>query len=121
MKLERADRAPRKNHYKDRASELVAHEAAAFILQEAGPGSLITVTHAIPVNRGERMSVFISVFPEERGLAALALLERKREEFSEHLKKHTRLRPLPRVNFMIDDGSSSKAPLPKPDISNKPY
>ena len=105
MKLERSSRT---NHHQTRALEQVAHEAAAFIRREAGPNSLITVTRAISLAHGERMTVYISVFPEEKGLAALSFLERRRKAFSEHLKEHTRLRPLPRVDFMLDDQPFAK-------------
>ena len=50
--------------------------------------------------------VFVSVFPVEKARAALAFLERQREAFSDHLKKHTHLR-LPRVDFMLDNGEHS--------------
>jgi ribosome-binding factor A len=96
----------------ERAAELIAHEAAAFIMREAGPGSLITVTRAIPANdRGDRYSVFVSVFPEERAKSALEFLARQREAFSDHLKSHARLSPLPRVEFLIDNGERNRQRL----------
>ncbi len=116
------ERPRSKSHHNDRAAELIAHEAANFIAQEAGPGSLITVVRALPLSHGEpartsglvrsggRMTVFVSVFPEDRGRAAISFLERQRTSFSEHLKKHTRLRPLPRVDFMLDDRSTTGGP-----------
>ena len=95
----------------DRISSLVAHEAAAFIRREAGTDSLITVTRALPAARGERISVFITVFPEEKTRAALSFLERHRESFSEYLKTHTRLRPLPRIEFLMDGGEKNRQRL----------
>lgn len=94
-------------NHRVRAAEQIAHEAAVFIRREAGPDSLITVTRALPLAHGERITVFVSVFPEEKGRAALSFLERQREDFSEHIKKHTRLRPLPRIDFMLDDRSQN--------------
>lgn len=89
----------------NRATEIVAHEAAIFIQREASSDSLITVTHAQSVSHGERIMVFVSIFPVEKARAALAFLERQREAFSNHLKKHTHLR-LPRVDFMLDNGEN---------------
>lgn len=86
-----------------RALGVIAHEAAQFIRQEAGPGSLITVIRAEATAHGTRVLVFVSIFPEEKALAALAFLERHREAFSDRLKAHTRLRPLPRIQFMLDN------------------
>ena len=90
----------------DRAAEIVAHEAAQFIAREAGTGSLITVIRAQPIAHGERMNVFVSVFPVEKAPAALAFLARKREAFSDHLKSHAKIR-LPRIEFMLDNGEQS--------------
>lgn len=101
-----------------RAGEIIAHEAAKFISREAGPGSLITVTRAIPAPRGERVTVFVSVFPEDKARAALSFLDRQREAFSEHLKQHARLRPLPRVEFMLDDGEKNRQRLD--ELSSNP-
>lgn len=96
---------------KGRVTEVIAREAAQFITQEAGSGSLITVIRAQSASRGDRIMVFVSVFPEEKGRAALAFLERHREAFSDHLKSHARLRPLPRVDFMLDNREVIGAPL----------
>ena len=105
------------SHHNDRALEIIAHEAAGFIMREAGPASLITVTRAIFTSKSkDRVTVFISVFPDDKIHAALAFLERQRQEFSEHLKTHTRLRPLPRIEFMQDDGEKNRQRID--DISN---
>ena|SRR6185369_7763627 len=93
-----------------RASEIIAHEAAQYISREAGTNSLITVIRAQPVSHGDRVLVFVSVFPEDKAQLALGFLERQREAFSQHLKSHTRLRPLPRVDFMLDNREESGAP-----------
>lgn len=94
-----------------RASEIIAHEAAQFISREAGSGSLITVIRAEPVAHGDRVLVFVSIFPEDKAQPALAFLNRQREAFSDHLKTHTRLRPLPRVDFLLDNRENSGAPI----------
>lgn len=86
-----------------RAAQIIAREAALFIAREAGSDSLITVIRAEPVAHGDRVLVFVSVFPEVKSQAALAFLERHREAFSDHLKSHARLRPLPRVDFLLDN------------------
>ena len=94
---------PGADHHQDRLSAVIAREAARFIAEEAGAESLITVIRAEPSAHGKRITVFVSVFPEEKGRSALVLLENRREAFSEHLKAHARLRPLPRVDFLLDD------------------
>ncbi|MDE2173303.1 MAG: hypothetical protein KGJ31_01750 [Patescibacteria group bacterium] len=92
-----------RNQQADRGAEVVVREAAQFIAREAGSESLITVIRAQSVAHGKRILVFVSIFPEEKIHAALAFLERKREAFSDYLKSHARLRPLPRIDFLLDN------------------
>lgn len=87
----------------NRAAEIVAREAALFITREAGSESLITVIRAETRAHGDRILVFVSVFPVEKARAALAFLERQRKAFSDHLKSRAHLR-LPRVDFLLDNG-----------------
>jgi len=100
-------RTPRKEE--SRAAEIVAREAAQFIAREAGPGSLITVIRAQSVAHGDRILVFVSIYPVEKAPSALAFLERQREAFSDHLKKHARMR-LPRIDFMLENGEGLVSP-----------
>lgn len=95
----------------ERATEIIAREAARFIAQEAGSESIITVVRAESAKSGERADVFVSVFPEEKARAALAFLARQREAFSDHLKRRARLK-LPRVDFLLDDRAQTNAPSP---------
>ncbi len=103
----RADKRSRPPRKQDgRATEIVAREAALFIAREAGSESLITVTRAESVAHGDRIMVFVSVFPVEKACTALAFLERQRGTFSDYLKSHARIR-LPRIDFMLENGESS--------------
>lgn len=92
-----------------RAAEIVAREAARFIAREAGTESLITVIRAESVAHGDRMIIFVSVFPEEKAPAACAFLERQRAAFSDYLKSHSRL-SLPRIDFLLENGEHSGGP-----------
>ena len=100
-----------KNRHSGRAAEIIAREAALFIAREAGSESLITVIRAQSVAHGDRILVFVSVFPEDKAHAALAFLERQRKAFSDHLKSHARLRPLPRIDFLLDNREQSGTPM----------
>lgn len=90
----------------NRAVEILTREAAHFIAREASSDSLITVIRAQSVAHGERIMIFVSVFPIEKARTALAFLERQREAFSDHLKKHVHFR-LPRIDFLLDNGELS--------------
>jgi ribosome-binding factor A len=95
------------NRHNDRAVAIIERESAQFIAREASDESLITVIRAVSFAHGERMIVFVSVFPEEKISSALSFLERQREAFSDYLKERTRLSPLPRIDFQLDNGKSS--------------
>lgn len=95
----------KRDYHDDRAAELLAHEAALFIAEEASGRSLITVMRAILSSRGDRATIFVSVFPDTEAVSALSFLERQREAFSDRLKQRTRLKPLPRIDFALHDGS----------------
>ena len=99
------------SRHTDRAAELIARAAAQFIELEAANDSLITVTRAVPSMRGARYTVFVSVLPDDKIRPALSFLERRREDFSDYLKKHARLHPLPRVDFLLDDGEKNRQRL----------
>lgn len=109
MKYAAPDPKPSSRKEENRATEIVAHEAAQFIMREAGPGSLITVIRAQSLAHGDRILVFVSVYPIEKAPSALAFLERQREAFSNHLKKHTKMR-LPRIDFMLENGEGLGGP-----------
>ena len=98
-----------KSRREGRITEIIAHEAALFILKEAGTDSLITVTRAESSKSGDRVRVFVSVFPIEKARSALVFLERQREAFSDHLKAHTHLR-LPHVDFLLENNDLTRGP-----------
>lgn len=93
----------------DRATEIVAREAARFIAREASSDSLITVIRAETRAHGERILVFVSVFPIEKARVAMSFLERQRETFSDYLKEHSHLR-LPRVDFLLENEPLGELP-----------
>ena len=99
------------DHHDERMLAVIAREAATFIRHEAGPGSLITVVRAESMSRGDRVAIFVSVYPEDKMRTALAFLERQRHDFSDHLKKHARLGPLPRIDFLPDNREATGAPV----------
>lgn len=100
MRDEKPRRSPAQGN---RITEVIAHEAAKFIAREAGSESLITVIRAERMSGGQRIAVFVSIFPDSKSQAALNFLERHRHAFSEHLKAHVRLGPLPRIDFLLDN------------------
>ncbi len=101
----------------ERAAHVISRAAAEFIERNAGRDSLITVTRAVPNAHGDTYTVFVSVLPDDKIRPALAFLERQREEFSEYLKRHARLRPMPRIDFTLDEGEKNRQRLD--ELSNE--
>ena len=87
-----------------RVTELIAHEAAKFILEEASGQSLITVTRAVISKNADRADIFVSIFPIEQVAPALSFLSRSGGDFRAHLAKHTKLHPIPHITFVHDTG-----------------
>jgi len=56
-------------------------------------------------------TAFVSVLPAERGPLTLAALEHARGHLAAHLRKATRLRRVPRLQFRLDDRLKKAASL----------
>ena len=82
--------------------QVPAHAAATYLAREAGRGTLITATRAILSSDGKNGAVFVSVFPVEEAVHAMAFLARHRDLFRDYLKKETRLPRIPHVRFQLD-------------------
>jgi ribosome-binding factor A len=102
---------PRSKRHHDRVEELLVHLAAEFIVRESNSTSLITATRAELATKGDRGTVFVSVFPTERSGAALEFLNRNADDFREYVRTHSRMRDLPRIAFAIDYGELNRQHL----------
>ena len=107
--MDSAHREP--SRHDTRVTELIAHEAANFIARESSGQSLITVTRAILSNHADRATIYVSVFPLDQTVAALAYLSRQAGDFRAHLSKHARLHPLPYITFALDEGEQNRQRL----------
>ncbi len=97
-------------HHK-RVEELLTHLAAQFIVRESNGTSLITATRADLGSKGERATVYVTVFPDEAIPKALEFLNRNADAFREYMREHARTRELPRVKFLLDDGERNRQRL----------
>lgn len=78
--------------------------AAKFILLEANTSPLITVTSANASPDFKNVTIFITTIPSGKEADALIFLKRATREFREYVKKNSRLKVIPHVEFMIDFG-----------------
>jgi ribosome-binding factor A len=87
---------------KSKASSALMKAAAEFINRESNRRSLITVTKAEIGDRGGRVMIYVSVFPDDQSAAVMDFLGRSRADFANYLKKTIRLRSIPHIDFLHD-------------------
>lgn len=82
--------------------------AAGFINESSNRTSMITVTNIELRERGTKAVFYISVFPAESAQGAVDFLKRRRPEMRAYLKRHGKLRVLPHVDVMLDEGERNR-------------
>ncbi|MES2953111.1 MAG: ribosome-binding factor A [Patescibacteria group bacterium] len=92
----------------DRTEQLLKELAARFLQEESNGQSLITVTSCKLSRDGNRVTFFVSVLPASAEEGVAEFIKRKRGEFREYLKKHSRIGRLPFVEMLIDKGEKNR-------------
>ncbi len=88
----------------ERAHSILATLAADFIRAEANTTPLITVTNIALSPDGKRTTIFFTTIPDTGEADALVFLKRKASDFRAYIKKHSKLRTIPHIEFEIDRG-----------------
>lgn len=99
---------PENNNRNDKMQEIIRQVAAEYLVREANPQSLITVTRVEMGEGGKFANIFITVFPETAEKAAVAFANRHRGDFGEFYKKNRRGAFPPKVEFFIDLGEKNR-------------
>ena len=89
-------------------SQGIAHIAADYFARESSGTSLITVTRADMSPDLKRATIFLSILPRQSEGPALDFAQRRRSDFREYLKEHSRLKYLPVVDFELDSGEKNR-------------
>jgi len=84
-----------------RAEETLKHEAAAFINEISNKTSLITVPEARLSPSREHLTVYISVYPEEKSEETKHFLERNLHDLRERLGKRIKMKKVPFVSIEV--------------------
>ncbi len=87
--------------------ELRKH-VATFVEQESNKTSLITVTRCEISSDLKELDVFLSVLPIDKENLVVDFLNRRKKDAREYIKKHVRIRVIPFVNFIIDQGEKNR-------------
>ena len=99
---------PPQNNRNEKMQEVIRQAAAEFLVREASPQSLITVTRVEMGTDGKHANIFITVFPETAEAAAVAFANRHRADFGEFYSKQRRGAYAPKVEFFIDLGEKNR-------------
>ena len=96
---------------KEKMSEILRHLAAEFVVREATPASLITITRVALNQSGKVAEVFFTTIPEAQEDTALKFLERKGSEFMYYVREKSKIGIVPQLRFKIDYGERNRQRL----------
>ncbi|NCO62157.1 hypothetical protein COZ82_00465 [Candidatus Kaiserbacteria bacterium CG_4_8_14_3_um_filter_38_9] len=88
----------------DRANSLIKEIVANFIQQEADSNPLITVTNVTISPDYHQATIFFTTIPSDREADALIFLKRQAKEMRGFVKKKSKLKIIPYLEFSVDYG-----------------
>ncbi len=88
--------------------ELSKKLAAEFLSRESNRQSLITVTRAEISPDGKRITILVSVLPENKADTALDFIKRNRGEFRSYVLEKSRIGRVPTYDFALDVGEKNR-------------
>jgi ribosome-binding factor A len=97
------------SQFKDiKTEQLIQQLAAEFLQRESNGSSLVTVTGVRLTDRMTKATILMSVLPEDKQEEALEFARRKRHNFKEYIKEHSRIGRIPLFDFEIDIGEINR-------------
>ncbi len=87
---------------------IIKKVAAEFIQKESNHISIITITDVSLSEKNNKATIFFTVLPENKESGVIDFCKRKRTEFREFFKNHSRMRSLPFFDFEIDKGEKNR-------------
>ena len=101
----------------DRVASMLQETVAKFIESEANTNPLITVTRVTITPNYRQATVFITTIPEGKEADALIFLKRSGSELRSYIKKHSRMKYIPFIEFELDYGERHRQHID--DIARK--
>ncbi len=99
---------------KVRVSELIQQELGKLILRDVElAGGIITITEVDVTEKLDYARVKISVLPSSKAKEALGLLQDNAGRLQHNLLRIMNIKPMPYLQFMIDEGAEAAAKLEK--------
>jgi ribosome-binding factor A len=93
---------------KEKMEEQLRQLAAAFLQNESGAESLITITSVRVSHDLRDATLLLTVLPEKREQEMLAFAERRVVPLKEYIAARMRLRRIPFLRFVIDGGERNR-------------
>jgi len=97
-----------KDPKREKLENLLRELAAQFLSSESSGTSLITVTGCRLKENMRNAIILLSVLPEDKEAEALSFAKRKKKEFKEYMKSHSRLKYIPYIDFELDLGEKNR-------------
>ena len=94
-----------------RIESLLRELAASFVVTEANPDPLITITRVSSAPDQRQATVYFTTIPETREQDALIFLGRLAGALRQHIKKHSDLKIIPHIVFAVDSGERARQHL----------
>jgi ribosome-binding factor A len=96
----------------EQVDSLIHNELAAIVNREIGDGEfLVTITYVETAQNLASANIGVSVLPEKFTGTALEKLRKNSSFFNKMLLKKTRLRKIPRFQWMIDNTEKKASEL----------
>ncbi len=99
----------------EKVSALVRDEIGAILLHELDltVDALVTVTRAVLSEDGAHVRVFVSVLPENLAETVLKEIMQNIYNYQQLLNKQLRIRPVPKMYFVVDDTEAEASKIEK--------
>ena len=96
-------------------NELLKAELGAIVLREVEmpQDALVTLTRADASPNLQQAKIYISVMPEEKGVEVLKVLKREVYEIQQTLNKRLNMRPVPRIEWVLDNMTAEAQEIEK--------
>ncbi len=88
-----------------KVNELLRQELGTILLRdfESPENTIVTLTSVDTAPNLQQAKIYISVMPEEESIKVLKLLGREVYEMQQELNKRLNMRPVPRIEWLLEE------------------
>lgn len=96
---------------KEKISETIHRLTAEYVVRNATPASIITITRVELSPTGKESKIYFTTLPDSQQDTALKFLERKKSELKFYVRDNSRINFIPHLDFKIDYGERNRQHL----------